>query len=57
MATQADAHAERAAVALLMLDERQKTSSRRITLGADKAHDTKNFIAEVRAFYVTVIVN
>ena len=36
MATQADGHAEREA-ALLMLDERQKTSSRRITVGADKA--------------------
>lgn len=30
---------------LLMRHERQKDSSRRITVGADKAYDTKNFIA------------
>jgi len=52
MATQADGHAERDA-ALLMLDERQKNSSRRITVGADKAYDTKDFIATARALYVT----
>ncbi len=55
MATQADGHAERDA-ALLMLDEQQKDSSRRITIGADKAYDTKDFIATARALNVTVHV-
>ena len=45
-------HAERDA-ALLMLDERQKTSTRRITAGANKAYDAKNFIAGTRALNVT----
>ncbi len=45
MATQADGHAERDA-ALLMLDERQNNSSRRITAGADKAYDTKDLICK-----------
>ena len=44
MATQADCHAERDA-ALLMLNERQTNSSRRITVGADKAYDAKNHTA------------
>jgi transposase len=52
MATQADGHAERDA-ALLMLEQRQKASSRRITVGADKAYDAKNFIAGARALNVT----
>ncbi len=52
MATQADGYAERDA-ALLMLNERQKTSSRRITVGADKAYDTKDFIAGARELNVT----
>ena len=55
MATQADGHAERDA-ALLMLDQRQKDSSRRITVGADKACDAKNFIAGTRALNVTAHV-
>ncbi len=55
MATQADGHAERDA-ALLMLDERQKNSSRRITVGADKAYDAKDFIAGARALNVTAHV-
>ena len=55
MATQADGHAERDA-ALLMLDQRQKTRSRRITVGADKAYDTKSFIAGTRALNVTAHV-
>ena len=55
MATQADGHAERDA-ALLMLDQRQKDSSRRITVGADKAYDAKNFIAGTRALNVTAHV-
>ena len=55
MATQADGHAERDA-ALLMLVQQQKTSSRRITVGADKAYDAKNFIAGTRALNVTAHV-
>ena len=55
MATQADGHAERDA-ALLMLDKRQKDSSQRITVGADKAYDAKNFIAGARALNVTAQV-
>ena len=55
MATQANGHAERDA-ALLMLDERQKTSTKRITVGADKAYDTKSFIAGTRTLNVTAHV-
>ena len=55
MATQADGHAERDA-ALLMLHERQKNSSQRITVGADKAYDTKDFLAGARALNVTAPV-
>jgi transposase len=55
MATQADGYAERDA-ALLMLNERQKNSSRRITVGADKAYDTQDFIATARALRVTAHV-
>jgi transposase len=49
MATQADGYAERDA-ALLLLDEamQQQGSKRRITLGADKAYDTKDFVKTVR---------
>ncbi len=52
MATQADGHAERDA-ALLLLEQQQKNRSRRITVGADKAYDAKNFIAGARALNVT----
>jgi hypothetical protein len=38
MATHADGYAERVA-ALLMLNEKRKGRSRRITAGADKAYD------------------
>ncbi len=55
MATEADGHAERDA-ALLMLDELQKVSSRSITVGADKANDTKDFIVAARALNVTAHV-
>ena len=55
MATQADGYAERDA-ALLMLDQRQKNSSRRITVGADKAYDAKDFIVGARALNVTAHV-
>src|ERR1700722_19221787 len=50
--THADGYAERDA-ALLLLHEKQKDRSRRITVGADKAYDTKNFVATVREMNVT----
>jgi hypothetical protein len=55
MVTQADGFAEREA-ALLMLEDMRKGRSRRITVGADKAHDTKDFIAASRALNVTAHV-
>ncbi len=55
MATKADGHAERD-TALLMLDERQKIHSRRITVGTGKAYDTADFIAIARALNVTAHV-
>jgi transposase len=55
MATQADGYAEREA-ALLLLEEKQKGSSRRITVGADKAYDTKDFVVAARALNVTAHV-
>jgi transposase len=55
MATQADGHAERDA-ALLMLHQWQQRSSRRLTVGADKAYDTRDFITTSRELNVTVHV-
>ncbi len=55
MVTQADGYAEREA-ALLMLQDKQKGRKRRITVGADKAYDTKDFIAATRALNVTAHV-
>jgi len=52
MVTQADGYAEREA-ALLMLEEKQKGRSRRITVGADKAYDAKDFVSAARALNVT----
>jgi transposase len=52
MVTHADGNAERDA-ALLMLHEKQKDRSRRITVGADKAYDTKDFVATARELNVT----
>jgi transposase len=52
MVTHADGYAERDA-ALLMLHEQQKQRSRRITVGADKAYDTKDFVTTVRELKVT----
>jgi len=52
MLTQADGFAEREA-ALLMLAQQQHGSSRRITVGADKAYDSKDFVAAARALNVT----
>ena len=55
MATQADGYAEREA-ALLMLQDKQKGRKRRITVGADKAYDTRDFITATRALNVTAHV-
>jgi transposase len=55
MATQADGYAEREA-ALLLLGEKQKGRSKRITVGADKAYDTADFVAAARALNVTAHV-
>lgn len=52
MATGADGFAERDA-ALLMLDQKQQGRSRRITVGADKAYDTQDFVTAARALNVT----
>jgi hypothetical protein len=42
--------------ALLILQEQQKHRSRRITVGADKGYDTKDFIAAPRKLKVTADV-
>ncbi len=55
MATQADGYAEREA-ALLMLEEKQKGNKGRITVGTDKAYDSKDFITAARALNVTAHV-
>ncbi len=47
MVTHADGFAERDA-ALLMLHRKQMGRSRRITVGADKAYDTRDFVRTVR---------
>ncbi len=52
MVTQADGYAEREA-ALLMLADKQQGRSRRITVGADKAYDAKDFVTAARALNVT----
>jgi transposase len=52
MATHADGYAERDA-ALMMLDEKQKKRARRITVGADKAYDSADFVAVARELNVT----
>ncbi len=52
MVTHADGFAERDA-ALLMLRSKQRGRSRRITVGADKAYDTKDFVRTVRELNVT----
>jgi len=50
--TQADGFAEREA-ALLMLADRQKDRKRRITVGADKAYDDRQFVEAARKLNVT----
>lgn len=52
MVTHADGYAERDA-ALLMLHEKQQGRSRRITVGADKAYDSEDFVRTVRELNVT----
>ena len=52
MVTQADGFAEREA-ALLLLAAQQRGRSRRITVGADKAFDSKDFVQAARALNVT----
>jgi transposase len=52
MVTTADGMAERDA-ALLMLREKQKHRSRRITVGADKGYDSEDFVRTVRELNVT----
>jgi transposase len=52
MVTHSDGYAERDA-ALLMLAEKQQGRSRRITVGADKAYDSKDFVRTVREMDVT----
>jgi transposase len=52
MVTHADGYAERDA-ALLMLKQKQEGRSRRITVGADKAYDTKDFVATARELNVS----
>jgi hypothetical protein len=48
MVTHADGYAERDA-ALLMLKDKQEGRSRRITVGTDRAYDTKDFVSMARA--------
>lgn len=52
MATQADGLAERDA-ALLLLKDLQQRCGRPITVGADKAYDSKDFVSTVRELRVT----
>jgi IS5 family transposase len=52
MVTHADGFAERDA-ALLMLADKQRGRSRRITVGADKAYDSEDFVRTVRELKVT----
>ena len=52
MVTHADGTAERDA-ALLMLHEKQRGRSHRITVGADKAYDSKDFVSTARELKVT----
>jgi transposase len=55
MTTQADGTAERDA-GILMLDELTARRRGRITVGADKAYDTEDFVATVRELQVTAHV-
>ena len=50
--TQADGYAERDA-ALLMAYQKRKKTRKRITLGADKAYDTQDFVKALREMNIT----
>lgn len=50
--TQADGYAERDA-ALLMIEKKRRKTKQRMSLGADKAYDTQEFVAALREFNVT----
>ena len=50
--TEADGHAERDA-ALLMAYEKRKQTRQRMTLGADKAYDTQDFVKALRQMNIT----
>jgi len=50
--TQADGHAERDA-ALLMVYQKRRKSRKPITLGADKAYDTQDFVRALREMKIT----
>ena len=52
MATQADGTAERDA-GILMLADLTEGKARRVTVGADKAYDTQDFVATVRELQAT----
>ena len=52
MTTQADGMAERDA-ALLLLNDLRQPRGRRITVGADKAYDAKDFVSTIRTLGVT----
>jgi transposase len=52
MATQADGTAERDA-GILMLADLTESKARRVTVGADKAYDTQDFVATVRELQAT----
>src|ERR1700728_524105 len=52
MVTHADGYAERDA-ALLMPAQKQQGRARRITVGADKAYDSRDFVGTVRELNVT----
>jgi transposase len=51
-ATEADGHAERKA-ALEMIDRQAPGTSNQLTLGADKAYDAREFVADLRQKWVT----
>ena len=50
--TEADGHAERDA-AMLMVYEKRRKSRKPITLGADKAYDTQDFVRALREMKIT----
>ena len=50
--TEADGHAERDAALLMVYEKRQQTR-KRITLGADKAYDTQDFVKAIREMNIT----